>query len=137
MGDVSRNFNRSEFACKCGCGLDDIDPLVVAALQRIRDRAGVPVIVTSGLRCSAHNLAEGGVPETPGIPMSGSRHLYGQAADFYVHGMSQGKLMNLVASMVKEGRIYVGYAYPISGSERAVHLDVRIPESAAVKKWKE
>ena len=25
MGDLTKNFSRSEFACKCGCGFDDID----------------------------------------------------------------------------------------------------------------
>lgn len=126
MGDLSRNFSRSEFACP-HCGEVEIDPLLVATLQRIRDRAG-PVVVTSGYRCQAHNEAVGGVRN--------SQHIYGRAADIYVPGMSQAALLAMVREMAVSEEIYVGYAYPISGSARAVHVDVRIPESNTVRGWK-
>jgi len=38
--------------------------------------------------------------------------------------------------MAVNEEIYVGYAYPIRGSARAVHVDVRIPESQTVRGWK-
>ena len=60
MGDITTNFDRSEFACKCGCGYDNIDVSLVLDLQRIRNRLGRPIIVTSGCRCEKHNAAEGG-----------------------------------------------------------------------------
>jgi len=60
MGDITANFDRSEFACKCGCGFDMIDTSLVIDLQRIRNRLGRPIIVTSGCRCEKHNAAEGG-----------------------------------------------------------------------------
>ena len=125
MGDLSRNFSRSEFACP-HCGKAEIDSLLVAALQRIRDRAG-PVVVTSGYRCPVHNEAVGGVKN--------SQHLYGKAADIYVPGMSQVALLALVREMVVNEEIYVGYAYAIKNSKRAVHVDVRIPESNTVRGW--
>ena len=42
MGTVSKNFSRSEFACKCGCGFDAVDVDLLAGLQALRDlsRAG-------------------------------------------------------------------------------------------------
>ena len=126
MGDLSRNFSRSEFACP-HCGEVEIDPLLVATLQRIRDKAG-PVVVTSGYRCPVHNEAVGGV--------NNSQHIYGRAADIYVPGMSQAALLSLVREMVVNEEIYVGYAYAIKNSKRAVHVDVRIPESQTVRGWK-
>jgi len=126
MGDLSKNFSRSEFACP-HCGEVEIDPLLVATLQRIRDKAG-PVVVTSGYRCPVHNEAVGGV--------NNSQHIYGRAADIYVPGMSQAALLALVREMVVNEEIYVGYAYAIKNSKRAVHVDVRIPESNTVRGWK-
>lgn len=52
-----RNFKRDEFVCPCGCGFDDIDPLIVTTLQRLRDEVQRPVVVNSGCRCKAHNAA--------------------------------------------------------------------------------
>ena len=126
MGDLSRNFSRSEFACP-HCAEVEIDPLLVATIQRIRDKAG-PVVVTSGYRCPVHNEAVGGV--------NNSQHIYGRAADIYVPGMSQAALLALVREMTMNEDIYAGYAYAIKNSKRAVHVDVRIPESQTVRGWK-
>jgi len=126
MGDLSKNFSRSEFAC-LHCGEVEIDPLLVATLQRIRDKAG-PVVVTSGYRCPVHNEAVGGV--------NNSQHIYGRAADIYVPGMSQAALIALVREMTMNEDIYAGYAYAIKNSKRAIHIDVRIPESQTVRGWK-
>lgn len=65
---ITPNFNRSEFACKCGCGLDLIDPIFVQRLQRMRDIAGVPITVTSGCRCEDHNRSVGGKDDSPHLP---------------------------------------------------------------------
>jgi len=59
MGDLTRNFSRSEFACPC-CGRADVDMRLVEALQELRDLAGVPVRVNSGFRCAKHNREVGG-----------------------------------------------------------------------------
>lgn len=61
MGDLTRNFNKSEFACRCGCGLDAIDPDLVDILQDSRDAVGRPYPINSGCRCVKHNRDEGGV----------------------------------------------------------------------------
>lgn len=76
---LSENFYRREFACKCGCGLDSIEMETVEVLQAVRDHFGVPVSITSGLRCKAHNARVGGAPR--------SQHLTGRAADIKVHGV--------------------------------------------------
>ena len=59
-------FKPHEFACKCGCGLDgnDMNPEHILRLDRARRLAGVPFVVTSGVRCKKHNNAVGGVPDS-------------------------------------------------------------------------
>lgn len=73
MATDTKNFKVSEFACKCGCGKDDIDQRVMNMAQTIRDALGVPVKVNSGCRCEKHNAKVGGV--------KGSKHTKGFAAD--------------------------------------------------------
>lgn len=89
MGDITRNFSRHEFACKCGCGFDDIDIRVVNRLQVVRDILGVEITVNSGCRCKAYNYKVGGKPA--------SLHLEGKAIDWTVKDeekfMSAGKML--------------------------------------------
>jgi len=74
MGDISKNFNRSEFECKCGdCGCDTVDHTLLEMLQTIRDKFGA-LKITSGHRCEDHNKSVSGRPN--------SYHLQGRAADF-------------------------------------------------------
>ena len=37
MAKLSKNFDSSEFACKCGCGYDTPDPELIRMLQAARD----------------------------------------------------------------------------------------------------
>lgn len=64
MGDLTRNFNRSEFACKCGCGLDSIDPTLVNMLQDSRDATALTYEIVSGCRCKKRNSQVGGKIES-------------------------------------------------------------------------
>ncbi len=83
MGDMAPNFNRSEFACHCGCGLDSIHPDTVAALQKLRDLAKAPVVITCGCRCAAHNAAVGGAAHSFHLPDQDCR-----ASDWQIAGLS-------------------------------------------------
>lgn len=80
IGDISKNFSRSEFECKCGCGFDTVDVELSNVMQVLRDHFGRPVHVTSGNRCFTHNMEEGGA--------RGSKHLEAKANDFWVEGIS-------------------------------------------------
>jgi uncharacterized protein YcbK (DUF882 family) len=80
VGDLTPNFSRCEFACRCGCGFDAVDLAIVAALQELRGMLGQPISVTSGCRCQEHNRRVGGTRN--------SRHLTGHAADVTVRGLS-------------------------------------------------
>ena len=120
-----RNFTRDEFACGCGCGFDDIDPLIVTTLQRLRDEVQRPVIVNSGCRCKSHNAAVKG--------SKSSQHLRGKAADIKIDGMTSQQIIDIIRRLYLDGEIYVGYVYAING--RSVHVDVRAPQSQVVRRW--
>ena len=70
---LTPNFYQDEFACKCGCGLDDISKDLVDLLQTARDLYKSPMQVTSGLRCKNWNSQVGGAAH--------SAHLSGKAVD--------------------------------------------------------
>jgi len=54
-GIESPHFKLSEFACKCDCGLANPNPRLVRWLNRAREIADVPFVVTSGSRCRDHD----------------------------------------------------------------------------------
>ena len=112
MGDLSRNFSRSEFACRC-CGKADIDPRLVDALQELRDLANAPIRVTSGYRCLEHNRVVGGAKQ--------SRHLRGHAADIVIKSFSVTGMYELAEQVAafRNGGIGV---YPERGF---IHADIR------------
>jgi uncharacterized protein YcbK (DUF882 family) len=110
MGDISRHFNRSEFACKCGCGYDTVDAELLTILESVRDAFGQPVSINSASRCEEHNKRVGG--------SKNSQHLLGRAADIVVRNTSPIEVHN-----------YVKLMYPLSlglGSyENFTHIDTR------------
>ena len=112
--DGIKYFAREEFRCKCGgksCGGFPAEPeeTLVRIADTIRDTAGVPVTVSSGVRCPTHNAAVGG--------KYNSRHLSGKAMDFCVRGWNSARTLTLVRQ--QSG---VRYAYAID--ESFVHMDV-------------
>ena len=107
-------FDRSEFACHCGgkyCNGFPTEPQ--EKLIRVADRArrflGGPATVSSGVRCSKHNSAVGGV--------TNSRHLSGKAMDFCIAGKSAEQTLAYV-----QGQPEIRYAYAIDST--FVHMDI-------------
>ena len=74
----AKYFKQGEFACKCGCGFDNINPLLVQKLDIIREKMGTPLKVTSGCRCASYNKSVKGKPD--------SAHVKGNAADIAIVG---------------------------------------------------
>lgn len=107
MGDLSRNFDRKEFACECGCGFDEVSPDLVALLQKCRDRIGVPIVINSGCRCPYHNSVVGGVVN--------SAHTRGTAADVACN--TSGLRLNLVGC-------FTNYFDRIGIGKTFIHVDV-------------
>ena len=112
MGDLTRNFSVSEFVCPC-CGEAQVDGRLADALQELRDVAGAPIKIESGVRCPKHNLEEGGRPR--------SLHLQGEAADIVIEGRSVKEMYEL-AERVAEFRLGGIGVYPGKGT---IHVDVR------------
>ena len=109
-----RFFDREEFRCQCGgayCGGYPArmkrDAVMVA--DRAREYFGRAGYVVSGLRCSRHNAAVGGVEN--------SQHMAGEAVDLRIEGVGSAELL---AYLQKQPE--VRYAYAINGTN--VHFDI-------------
>ena len=68
--------------------LDNLLELIFYVLQPLRDKLGKPMIITSGFRSKKVNELVGGV--------GNSQHLYGQACDFVVNGMTPAQVVEFV-----------------------------------------
>jgi len=125
MGDLTENFSRSEFTCKCGCGFDDISLELVNELQTFRNllwiTTGKPhkIRIESGCRCVPHNKSVGGA--------TNSAHLYGWASDIK---------FGVVAVNVAARIAYLSTRLGISRfrgiglykGKKSMHLDIRFRE---------
>lgn len=121
MDKLSKNFNRKEFECKCGCGHDNVSPVLVDLLQEIRDHIDRAVHVHSGCRCEANNKAVGGV--------SNSAHITGEAADIYVKGWEAATLGSRI-KMLREAGHLRDLSYCYLPGRMTVHVGVdRKPRS--------
>jgi uncharacterized protein YcbK (DUF882 family) len=83
MGDVSKHFNRAEFACSCGCGFDAVDIDLLSAAELVCEEFG-PVIVHCACRCITYNR-EIGSKDT-------SQHPKAKAIDFHINGVEPEKI---------------------------------------------
>lgn len=54
-------FSKKELECKCGCGIANIDDILLSKLNMLRHLIGKPLILNSACRCPSHNKSVGGV----------------------------------------------------------------------------
>ncbi len=116
MGDLTKHFSRSEFACKCGCGFDTVDVDTLALLESIREYFMSPVTITSACRCFDHNAAVGGAKR--------SQHIYGRAVDIKIAGVSPIEISGFAETLIPDNG-------GIGIYENFCHLDTR----AAKARW--
>jgi|TARA_R110000787_G_scaffold55304_3_gene127759 uncharacterized protein YcbK (DUF882 family) len=88
---LSKYFQRSEFACKCGCGFDSIDSETLSILENIREHFDSPVTINSACRCVEHNASVGGA--------SKSQHVRARAADIVVKGVDPATVADYAESL--------------------------------------
>lgn len=110
----TKYFRRDEFRCKCGkhCNGFPVEPneKLVETLETIREHFGVPVTVSSGIRCKTHNTNVGGA--------SKSQHMEGTAADIVVKGVP-------VSEVVKYAETLMPKTGGIGTYKTFTHIDVR------------
>lgn len=131
----TKNFDPKEFRCGCGgrycCGFPNyMKPHELMSIQAIRDHWKRPVKVTCGLRDATYNRKLNG-------SVRSSKHLTGQAIDFYQSGVTD-TLANrkMAIRWMKSNLPYLNYAYgnginsngykvraPYMGS--ALHVDTK------------
>ena len=111
-----RYFTRSEFRCPCGkCGGFPVEPeeKMVRTVDAIRAKLGKPIGVVdsggSGVRCTEHNKAVGGVAT--------SYHLKGMAADLHCTTATP-------AEMKKAAEAVMGNTGGIGLYSWGIHVDV-------------
>ena len=61
---ASTHFTWDELACRCGCGIRNICPRAIRKLQRLRDIARSPIMISSAARCPQHNARIGGAVQS-------------------------------------------------------------------------
>jgi glycine/D-amino acid oxidase-like deaminating enzyme len=132
MGDLTKNFSTSEFACKCGCGLKYPAPALFRTIQEIRDWLQRPVSIVSGWRCAKHNRDEGskvlgkqGFYKGQAGDGDASAHTRGEAADIKAEGLTRAELYDAVVRLHQEGKLpELRYVYAIKKSQGNVHIGV-------------
>ena len=107
---LSKHFSSEEFACKCGCGYDNMSPKLIQVLEELREVYNAPITINSGCRCEKWNIHEKGTKD--------SQHLLGTAADIVVKGVSPYKIYQYLNSKYKN-------KYGIGLYSTWVHIDVR------------
>jgi uncharacterized protein YcbK (DUF882 family) len=110
MGDLSKNFSRSEFKCSCGCGYDDVSLELVSVLQKLREVFNAPVTINSACRCKGWNKEVGGAEK--------SQHLLGTAADIVVSDVPPALIYQYLDRSYPE-------SYGIGKYKSFTHIDVR------------
>lgn len=105
---MSKHFKEKEYTCKCGCGYSDISAELLDKLDKARELAGIPFVLTSGLRCEKHNVNVGGAKS--------SAHVTGEAVDIKaVDSRSRSIILN---ACIKAGFNRIGL------HKSFIHVDV-------------
>ncbi len=92
---LHKYFNRSEFACNCGCGFDVVEAELLQFLVAVREHFNSPVTINSACRCESHNRRVGG--------STGSLHKTGRAADIVVAGVEPADVVHFLDNVMSPG----------------------------------
>ena len=101
MGDLRPNISRYEIECKCGCGLDNIDPVILDVVQAVCTLTKSRVSFSSGCRCYIHNRSEGGSSKSKHMPDPVDGLC--KAADFKIHRVNPIVIFNMLDPIWKGG----------------------------------
>jgi len=105
------NFTREEFACKCGCGTNEIQDETIDVAQDIRSEVGFPLPISSGYRCPNHPVEAR--KSSPGT------HPEGLAGDIEV---SYGRAKKVLTAALNHPKV-TGVGVNQKGAGRFIHVD--------------
>ena len=115
---LTKNFNKAEFDCKCGCEMPkevliNIQKLA-EQLQAIRTISEQPIQINSAYRCAKHNKAIGGVKN--------SQHVLGKAADIVIKDHTAEETFYLISELINDGDMLQG---GLGSYNTFTHYDIR------------
>jgi uncharacterized protein YcbK (DUF882 family) len=114
---LTKNFNLSEFECKCGCVMPEFVKKNVIELaenlQVLRDEVG-RLDLTNAYRCKEHNADVGGAVN--------SQHLKGKAADIKSSTIKPHDMAIAVDDLMKNEKIKMG---GVGIYNTFTHVDIR------------
>lgn len=124
MGDITKNFSKSDFQCCCVvCREDPARPATkseaINALQDVRDFLGKPLIVNRGVSCPAHNGALGGAGDSRHLPQ------HADAIDLACNGSEEA--YRIVRALITLGKFTF-----IEVSPHHIHIDMRPGEKRLI-----
>ena len=117
---ITKHFSHEEFRCKDGTDYpvswkySRLVPLCEALEVIRKELGGRSITITSGYRTPDYNKKVGGVKS--------SEHMYGQAADIQVKGVSARKVAEVVRQLIKDGMIPQG---GVGDYSSFCHYDIR------------
>ena len=118
MGNLTKNFDITEFSCNDGTPvpleyLPNVKKLA-EQLQILRDELNEPIHINSAYRHKEYNKKIGGEKN--------SQHLLAKAADITVKSKSPKQLSELIEKMISDGKLKFGGMGVYPGF---VHVDIR------------
>ena len=118
MGNLTKNFDITEFSCNDGTPvpseyLPNVKKLA-EQLQILRDELNEPIHINSAYRHKEYNKKIGGEKN--------SQHLLAKAADITVKSKTPKQLSELIEKMISDGKLKFGGMGVYPGF---VHVDIR------------
>ena len=116
---ITKNFNKSEFECSCGCEMPkDVQYNVqklANQLQVLRNITGKPISINSGYRCPDYNdnVVKGA---------KNSQHKLGKASDIVINGIEPDVTAEILESLIINGEVLQG---GLGRYNTFTHYDIR------------
>lgn len=110
----SVHFSEKELSCRCGCGLNNVTPKLLALAEKVRSLLKEPMIVHCACRCKKHNADVGGSPT--------SKHLTGQAMDFHCAHLPPLVIYNVIVKAWHNGKLSL--LGGVGVYDWGIHIDV-------------
>ncbi len=95
-------MNIHSFACKCGCGYNNVSSEFVERVLKAQQRVNTPILIVEGCRCRKYNKL---------LSSSFAGHINGTAANITVKKHYMSDLINACYDLFEQIGIYEKYVY--------------------------